>query len=90
MTTMKSSRPMRFPAPKGDKTPEVPLAERGRMLFVRDVQALFPTKPDGSPLKSAWWVKNNFAPAYKHRLGRDPYWWECDAVRWLDAQKDVA
>lgn len=81
---------MRFPAPKGHKTPDVPLAERGRMLFVRDVQALFPKKEDGTPLKSAWWVRNRFAPDKKHRLGRDPYWWENDAIAWLDAQGDAA
>lgn len=61
-----------------------PLAERGRMLFVRDVVALL----DGR--KSAWWVRNRFAPEFKRKLGRDPFWWECEAVAWLDAQRDAA
>lgn len=57
-----------------------PLAERGRMLFVADVVALLKGK------KSAWWVRNRFAPEHKKKLGRDPYWWESDAQRWLDQQ----
>lgn len=55
-----------------------PLAERGRMLFVPDVVALLHGK------KSAWWVRNRFAPEKKHKLGRDPFWWECDALEALD------
>lgn len=57
-----------------------PLAERGRMLFVGDVVELLKGR------KSAWWVRNRFAPEQKHKLGRDPYWWESDALAWLDAQ----
>jgi hypothetical protein len=54
------------------------------MLFVRDVVELLGGK------KSAWWVRNRFAPEQKHRLGRDPYWWEKDALRWLDEQTGAA
>lgn len=68
---------MRLSAPTQVATP---LAERGRMLFVKDVVALL----DGR--KSAWWVRNKFAPDLKHKLGRDPYWWECDVQRWLDSE----
>lgn len=57
-----------------------PLAERGRMLFVPDIVRLL----DGK--KSAWWVRNRFAPEYKRKLGRDPYWWEADVQKWLDSQ----
>jgi len=82
---MRNSRAsVRLAAP--DRKATKPLAERGRMLFVRDVLELLPKKPDGSPVKGTWWVRNSFAPEHKHRLGRDPYWWECDAVAWLDAQ----
>lgn len=57
-----------------------PLADRGRMLFVADVVELLKGK------KSAWWVKNKFAPEKKHHLGRDPYWWESDVLEWLDTE----
>ncbi len=70
-------RAMRLATPEQDTTP---LAERGRMLFVPDVIALLDHK------KSAWWVRNHFAPEYKRKLGRDPYWWETDCLRWLDRQ----
>lgn len=72
MTT--SARPRIVP-----KAP--PLAERGRMLFVPDVVALLHGK------KSAWWVRNRFAPEHRKKLGRDPYWWESDAQKWLDEQE---
>lgn len=58
-----------------------PLAERGRMLFVPDVVAPLKGK------KSAWWVRNRFAPEFKHKLGRDSYWWEAEAVMWLDRKR---
>lgn len=61
-----------------------PLAERGRMLFVDDVVQLLGGR------KSAWWVRNRFAPDKKHKLGRDPYWWECDCTEWLDANAEDA
>lgn len=64
----------------------VPLAERGRMLFVRDVQDLIGKKPDGTYRKSEWWVRNTFAPDKKKKLGRDPYWWECDLIEELDKE----
>lgn len=48
------------------------------MLFVPDVVELLRGK------KSAWWVRNKFAPDKKHKLGRDTYWWECDALAALD------
>lgn len=66
---------MRLAAPKQEAKP---LAERGKMLFVDDVVALLKNR------KSAWWVRNRFAPEKKHKLGRDPYWWESDVVAFLD------
>jgi hypothetical protein len=70
--------------------PVIPLAERGRMLFVNDVRELFGKDGNGQYRKSAWWVRRRFAPELKHRLGRDPYWWESDIAAWMDEQKDVA
>lgn len=55
-----------------------PLAERGRMLFVSDVQKLFGKDDAGRWRKSAWWIRNHFAPEKKRKLGRDPFWWEAD------------
>lgn len=68
---------MRLAAPDA---PSKPLAERGRMLFVADVVELLKHR------KSAWWVRNKFAPEHKHKLGRDPYWWESDVTAWLDSE----
>lgn len=72
------STDIRLAAPQA---PSVPLADRGRMLFVPDVIELLQGK------KGVWWVRNRFAPEYKHKLGRDPYWWEREALAWLDAQE---
>ena len=49
------------------KTTTIPLADRGRMLFIRDVIDLLKGR------KGEWWVRNCFAPEYKRKLGRDPY-----------------
>lgn len=49
-----------------------PLAERGRMLTIETILALLPRK------RSRWWVLNSFLPEKKQKLGRDPFWWECD------------
>ena len=80
---MKNQQSMRLSAPKPEGKP---LAERGRMLFVRDVLEMLPKKPDGKPVKGDWWVRNRFAPEFKRKLGRDPFWWESDAVAWLDRE----
>lgn len=48
------------------------------MLFVPDVLEMLNGK------KGIWWVRNRFAPDKKHKLGRDPYWWESDVRDWLD------
>jgi len=69
------TRGMRLAVKRPDPTP---LAERGRILFVPDVIALLEHK------KSAWWVRNHFAPEYKHKLGRDRFWWEYQALPWLE------
>lgn len=80
---MKTERAMRLAAPER-KNP-VPLADRGRMLFVEDVLKLLPRKAGTDrPVKGRWWVLNRFAPDKKHKLGRDPYWWECDVRAFLD------
>jgi hypothetical protein len=73
---MKTDRVSRLVAQKREVKP---LAERGRMLFVADVVKLLQGR------KSEWWVRNRFAPDKKHKLGRDPYWWESDALEALDA-----
>lgn len=80
---MSSSSP-RLLRPEARKP--VPLADRGRMLFVRDVQELIGKRPDGTYRKSEWWVRNNFAPDRKQKLGRDPFWWEIDVTEWLDKE----
>lgn len=65
----------------------VPLAERGRMLFVSDVQKLFGKDDAGNWRKSEWWIRNKFAPDKKKKLGRDPFWWEIDVQDELDKEE---
>lgn len=75
----------------GSIAPHPPLAERGRMLSADDVLQLLPRKADGSPSKSRYWVLTQFLPERKHHLGRTPYWWESDVIRFLDtAPEDSA
>lgn len=74
---MKPSQAIRIAPPA---TKATPLAERGRMLFVRDVVELLKNR------KSVWWVRNRFAPELRHKLGRDTYWWENEITGWLDSQ----
>lgn len=64
-----------------------PLAERGRMLFVADIQEMIGKDEDGEYRRSAWWVRQCFAPEFKRYLGRTPYWWSQEACEWLDAQR---
>ena len=61
-----------------------PLAERGRMMFVADVQALFGKDAAGEWRRSEWWVRTQFAQDRKRYLGRTPYWWEADVLEALD------
>jgi hypothetical protein len=48
-----------------------------RILYVSDVLELLRHE------KSAWWVRNHFAPELRFKIGRSPAWWESDAVAWL-------
>jgi hypothetical protein len=52
-----------------------------RILYVPDVLLLIRNG------KSAWWVRNRFAPEHRFKVGRSPAWWEHDAIAWLDAQR---
>ena len=60
----------------------VPLAERGRMMSVRDIYERLEGR------KSAWWIRTQFAQHYKRYLGRTPYWWECDVAKALDEMRE--
>jgi hypothetical protein len=71
---------------RGRRDPVAP-PNKGRMLFVEDVLALYGTLPDGSPRRSRDWVMRTFAPAYKHKDGKMVFWWEHEALAWLDGQK---
>jgi hypothetical protein len=57
-----------------------PSSEKGRMLYVSDVIELLRNG------KSAWWVRNHFAPEHRLKVGRSPAWWESDALDWLNRQ----
>ncbi len=54
---------------------------KGRILFVADILELI------RDAKSSWWVRNNFAPEHRFKVGRSPAWWEGDALNWLDSQR---
>ena len=64
-----------LPAPASHK------AERDRVLYVPDVLELIRNA------KSAWWVRNHFAPEHRFKVGRSPAWWERDAIAWLEARR---
>lgn len=51
-----------------------------KLLYVPDVQALLRNG------KSAWWVRNNFAPEHRIKVGRSPAWWLSDALTWLSSR----
>lgn len=61
------------------------LAERGRMLTADDIVALLPRKSDGkTPIKSRYWVMNDFLIEKRQKLGRTVFWWEADVLEALD------
>ena len=53
---------------------------RGRVLYVADVHELLRQK------QTMAWIVRNFAPQAKRKLGRRPFWFEADAIEWLDRQ----
>lgn len=58
----------------------LPLGGRGRLLSPREVAAVI-----YGGKRTPWWITHNFAPEYKIRQGRRTYWWEADALAWLDS-----
>lgn len=67
-----------------------PLAERGRIMYAEDVQALYGADAQGKPRKSRNWIHAHFAPEARHKDGRTIFWWEIDALAWLDAHREGA
>lgn len=55
--------------------------DRGRLLFVDDIEALLRGK------KTAWWIRHHFAPSTKRKIGRSCAWFERDALEWITAQR---
>jgi hypothetical protein len=66
--------------------PEAPV-DKGRLLSIDDVIALFPRRPDGRPSRARWWVTHEFCPEGKIKLGRSCYWYESEAHAWINAQR---
>jgi hypothetical protein len=64
----------------------MPPPNKGRILHVEDIQALGGTKPDGTPRWTRWWITHEFAPSLKRKTGRSCWWWEYEALAWLDQQ----
>lgn len=67
-----------------------PLEARGRILYAEDIQKLYGVKPDGHARKSVKWIWAHFAPAYRHKDGKTPFWFEADVCRWFDEQREGA
>lgn len=72
----------------------VPIAERGRILYVEDVQERLGRFPEGHARAgqyrfSRWWVLHNVATDRKLTLGREVGWWECDITAWLDSRMEA-
>ena len=84
--TRRSAAPARQLAIAAPSRP-VPPPDRGRVFHVEDVQALYGTKPDGTPRRSRWWVTHSFAPECKHKDGKNVWWWEYEALGWMDDQR---
>jgi hypothetical protein len=57
-----------------------PIAERGTMMYAKDVQRLLGTRPNGRPLRSITWIHEHFAPESRRYIGRTPFWWEIDVA----------
>lgn len=60
--------------------------ERGKILYVEDVQGILGLDPLGRPRRSAWWVRVHVAPEHRFRLGIQVVWYERDVLAWLDEQ----
>ena len=58
-----------------------PGSGKGRLMYVRDILDLLRNE------KSAWWVRNCFAPEHRFKVGRSPAWWESDAHAWLENRR---
>lgn len=65
-----------------------PLAERGKIMYAEDVQELLGKGPSGKPRRSRTWILTNVAPNDRHKEGKAVYWWECDVLAWMDAQRE--
>ena len=80
---MPTSRALRIVEPRS-------LEERGRILYAEDVQAMYGRRPNGTWRKSVKWVWANFAPEYRHKDGKTPFWFEADVCRWFDQHREGA
>ena len=56
------------------------------MLRVDDVIELLKQMSNGRLVRSPAWVRRYFAPEYKRKSGRGLYWFEYEALAWLNEQ----
>lgn len=54
---------------------------RERVMYVRDIVALL------NGAKSAWWMRNHFAPEHRLKIGRTLAWFEHEALGWIARQR---
>ena len=57
--------------------------DKGKMLLVDDIIELLKERSNGRLVRSRDWVRRYFAPAYRRKFGRDPFWYEQDTLEWL-------
>lgn len=61
-----------------------PPADRGKLLSVDQVRALFPEGHQPSPD----WIYSHVP--HKVKMGRRSYWWSEDLLHWLDSLRGAA
>lgn len=60
--------------------------DRGRVLYVHDIQERLGSDSSGKPRKTSWWVRMHVARDKKFYLGKDAAWYERDFEEWLESQ----
>ncbi len=76
------SRPV-LSVSSGDRPAPPRFVDRGKMLLIDDVIALLSERSNGKLVRSRQWVRKHFAPEFKRKFGKDPFWYELEALAWL-------
>lgn len=66
-----------------------PPKERGKILYIPDVQERLGKMPNGKP-PSDDWINRNVAPTKKLKIGRYSAWYEYDVEAWIAGDRESA